>query len=81
MITEIRSAAPAAGALTAPPARSGPRLPDRTSTSTRRSLRMKRTHLDGTKEQASMIRRYIIWRSNHAPGERLRRVAGRAAVA
>jgi hypothetical protein len=42
--------------------------------------------LDGTghashEEQASMIRRYIIWRNNHAYDERLRRVAGRAAVA
>jgi transposase len=42
--------------------------------------------LDGTdhashKEQASMIRRYIIWRNNHAYDERLRRVVGRAAVA
>jgi hypothetical protein len=36
--------------------------------------------LDGTghpshKEQPSVIGRYIIWRSNHACGERLRRVA------
>ncbi len=35
--------------------------------------------LDGTdhashKEQASMIRRYIIWRNNHAYDERLRRI-------
>jgi hypothetical protein len=42
--------------------------------------------LDGTdhashKEQASMIRRYIIWRSNHAYDERLRRVVARANVA
>jgi transposase len=42
--------------------------------------------LDGTdhatrKEQASMIRRYIIWRNNHAYDERLRRVAERANVA
>jgi len=42
--------------------------------------------LDGTdhpghKEQASMIRRYIIWRSNHAYDERLRRVADRTNVA
>ena len=39
--------------------------------------------LDGTdhpshKEQASMIRRYIIWRNNHASDERLRRVVARA---
>jgi hypothetical protein len=26
------------------------------------------------KEQASMIRRYIIWRNNHAYDERLRRI-------
>ena len=32
-------------------------------------------------EQASMIRRYIIWRSNHAYDERLRRVVSRANVA
>jgi transposase len=42
--------------------------------------------LDGTdhashKEQASMIRRYIIWRNNHAYDERLRRVINRANVA
>ena len=42
--------------------------------------------LDGTdhashKEQASMIRRYIIWRNNHACDERLRRIVGRANVA
>ena len=42
--------------------------------------------LDGTdhashKEQASMIRRYIIWRNTHAYDERLRRIAGRANVA
>jgi hypothetical protein len=38
--------------------------------------------LDGTdlashKEQASMIRRYIIWRNNHAYDERLRRIVDR----
>ena len=42
--------------------------------------------LDGTdhgthREQASMIRRYIIWRNNHAYDERLRRVIDRANVA
>jgi transposase len=42
--------------------------------------------LDGTdhashKEQASMIRRYIIWRNNHAYDERLRRIVARANVA
>jgi transposase len=42
--------------------------------------------LDGTdhpshREQASMIRRYIIWRNNHAYDERLRRVVTRANVA
>ena len=42
--------------------------------------------LDGTdhashKEQASMIRRYIIWRNNHAYDERLRRIVDRAKVA
>jgi transposase len=42
--------------------------------------------LDGTdhashKEQASMIRRYTIWRNNHAYDERLRRVVDRANVA
>ena len=39
--------------------------------------------LDGTdhashREQASMIRRYIIWRNNHAYDERLRQVVDRA---
>jgi transposase len=33
------------------------------------------------KEQASMIRRYIIWRNNHAYEERLRQVVTRANVA
>jgi transposase len=42
--------------------------------------------LDGTdhpshQEQASMIRRYIIWRNNHAYDERLRSVVDRANVA
>jgi transposase len=42
--------------------------------------------LDGTdhashEEQGSMIRRYIIWRNNHAYDERLRRVIDRANVA
>jgi hypothetical protein len=42
--------------------------------------------LDGTDhashhEQASMIRRYIIWRNNHAYDERLRQVVDRANVA
>jgi transposase len=42
--------------------------------------------LDGTdhpshKEQASMIRRYIIWRNNHAYDERLRQLITRANVA
>jgi hypothetical protein len=42
--------------------------------------------LDGTdhashKEQASMIRRYIIWRNNHAYDERLCRIVDRANVA
>ena len=42
--------------------------------------------LDGTdhathQEQASMIRRYIIWRNNHAHDERLRRIVDRANVA
>ena len=42
--------------------------------------------LDGTdhashREQASMIRRYVIWRNNHAYDERLRQVVTRANVA
>jgi transposase len=42
--------------------------------------------LDGTdhpshKEQGRMIRRYIIWRNNHAYDERLRRIVDRANVA
>jgi len=42
--------------------------------------------LDGTdhpshKEQATMIRRYIIWRNNHAYDERLRRIVDKANVA
>ena len=42
--------------------------------------------LDGTdhashKEQASVIRRYIIWRNNHAYDERLRRIVDKAKVA
>jgi hypothetical protein len=42
--------------------------------------------LDGTdhathEERGSMIRRYIIWRNNHAYDERLRQVVARANVA
>jgi transposase len=42
--------------------------------------------LDGTdhathEQQASMIRRYIIWRNNHACDQRLRRIIARANVA
>jgi hypothetical protein len=42
--------------------------------------------LDGTDhpthhEQASMIRRYIIWRNNHAHDERLRQIIDQANVA
>jgi len=42
--------------------------------------------LDGTDhashhEQASMIRRYIIWRNNHAYDERPRRIVDRANAA
>jgi hypothetical protein len=42
--------------------------------------------LDGTghtshQEQASMTRRYIIWRNNHADDERLRHVVAQANVA
>jgi transposase len=42
--------------------------------------------LDGTdhashKQQAGMIRRYVIWRNNHACDERLRRIVDRANVA
>ncbi len=33
------------------------------------------------KEQASMIRRYIIWRNKHANDERLKRVVAQANVA
>ena len=42
--------------------------------------------LDGTdhrshEEQASMIRRYIIWRNQHAADEHLRRIVAKANVA
>jgi hypothetical protein len=42
--------------------------------------------LDGTghashEQQASMIRRYIIWRNTHAYDQRLRQVVARANVA
>ena len=33
------------------------------------------------KEQASMIRRYIIWRNQHAADERLRQIVAKANVA
>jgi len=33
------------------------------------------------KEQARMIRRYIIWRNNHAYEQRLRRIVAKANVA
>jgi len=33
------------------------------------------------KQQASVIRRYIIWRNNHVYDERLRRIVAKANVA
>jgi hypothetical protein len=47
---------------------------------------LRRFALDGTdhachKEQASMIRRYTIWRNNHAYDERLRGIVDKANVA
>ena len=49
-------------------------------------LRFHRFTRDGTghdsyREQAGMIRRYIIWRNNHAYDERLRRIIDRVNVA
>jgi hypothetical protein len=53
-----------------------PELPeDRGATSPRRHRPFNH------KEQASMIRRYIIWRNNRAYDERLRRIVDRANVA
>lgn len=46
-----------------------------------RSLAHDGTGHAGHCEQASMIRRHIIWRLNHAHDERLRRVIDRANVA
>jgi len=39
------------------------------------------TDHESHKEQASMIRRYIIWRNNHAYDERLRRIVDQVNVA
>ena len=39
------------------------------------------TDHESHKEQASMIRRYIIWRNNHAYDERLLQIVNRANVA
>jgi len=38
-------------------------------------------NFNGHQEQASMTRRYIIWRNNHADDERLRHVVAQANVA
>jgi hypothetical protein len=51
-----------------------------------RSPRCSTSALDGAdhpshQQQASMIRRYIIWRNNHAYDQRLRRFIDRANVA
>ncbi len=37
--------------------------------------------MPATREQASMIRRYIIWRNNHACDGQLRRIVNRANTA
>ena len=41
-------------------------------------LRARRHRPRQSQEQASMIRRYIIWRNNHAYDERLRRIVDKA---
>jgi len=46
-----------------------------------RSLHPPSTDHASHREQASMIRRYIIWRNNHAYDERLRRIVDKANVA
>jgi hypothetical protein len=53
---------------------------------TANNVEIAHTPMDGTDhgshtEQASMIRRYIIWRNNHAYDERLRRIVAKANVA
>jgi hypothetical protein len=54
--------------------------PDSQATHRRRSPRNGTDH-GSHAEQASMIRRYIIWRNNHAYDERLRRIVAKANVA
>jgi hypothetical protein len=46
-----------------------------------RYLALDGTDQRGHKEQGSMIRRYIIWRNNHADDTRLRRIVARANAA
>ncbi len=58
-----------------------PPLPDEAQFTALRYFALDGTDHASHKEQASMIRRYIIWRNNHAYDERLRRIVTRANVA
>jgi hypothetical protein len=58
-----------------------PGLPDEAQFTALRYFALDGTDHASHKDQASMIRRYIIWRNNHAYDERLRRVVNRANVA
>jgi len=58
-----------------------PGLPDEAQFTALRYFPLDGTHHANQKEKASMIRRYIVWRNNHAYDERLRRIVDRANVA
>jgi len=58
-----------------------PGLPDEAQFTALRYFALDGTDHASHKEKASMIRRYIVWRNNHAYDERLRRIVDRANVA
>jgi len=58
-----------------------PGLPDEPQFTALRYFTLDSTDHASHREQASMIRRYIIWRNNHAYDERLRRIIERTNVA
>jgi hypothetical protein len=63
------------GSLTRP--RTRPSRPHRGRVQGAALPRASRHHHPSHKQQASMIRRYIIWRNNHAYDEQLRRIVNR----
>jgi hypothetical protein len=67
--------------LRGPRRRNAPGLPDEAQFTALRYFAPDGTDHASHQQQGSMIRRYIIWRNNHAYDERFRRIVTRANVA